>query len=356
MPVYTNGKLSTCRSAREMVFAGDTSFKHDGPERPKCIHIGLINNMPDAALEPTERQFLTLLDAAAQHLYVRVSFYALPDVPRKEPAQQRINRFYSKLENLWNSQIDGLIVTGREPRTSNLADEPYWGNLTKVLEWAEDNTHSTVWSCLAAHAAILHMDGIARRRSDEKRCGIFDCTRVSDHPMTAGLSSPVKMPHSRWNDIPEDELKACGYSVLTQAQGAGADTFVKQRKSLFVFFQGHPEYEAETLLLEYRRDVRRYLTGEANTYPSLPLNYFDNDTAATLNALRDKAISGRDENMLEELAAAMDEKKIVRSWQPAATRLYSNWLAYVSAQKQRSLNTRPSFRELRAGEMSWLRP
>jgi len=38
-----------------------------------CIDIGLVNNMPDAALKATERQFLTLLDAAADGMVVRLT-------------------------------------------------------------------------------------------------------------------------------------------------------------------------------------------------------------------------------------------------------------------------------------------
>ena len=46
------------------------------------------------------------------------------------------------------------------------------------------------------------------------------------------------------------------------------DLFVKKKeKSLFVHFQGHPEYGAQTLLKEYRRDIKRFLRGERETYP-----------------------------------------------------------------------------------------
>lgn len=309
---------------------------HDWSSR--CINIGLINNMPDAALEATERQFLTLLDAASGGILVRLSFYALPDVPRSESGRHRVNRLYSEIESLWTTQLDGLIVTGREPRTPNLKDEPYWGSLTKVLEWAEHNTHSTVWSCLAAHAALLHMDGIERRRSNEKRCGVFDCLQLSDHPLLDGLSSPLKMPHSRWNDIPEDELTARGYIVLTQAQGAGADAIVRQGNSLFVFFQGHPEYEPNTLLLEYRRDVRRYLTREVDTYPSMPQNYFATDTADALTELREKAMSRRCVELLADVTTAAGERTIAHTWHSTAARVYGNWLAYICDQKERRLS------------------
>src|ERR1041384_7997627 len=133
------------------------------------VDIGVINNMPDGALRPTERQFLSLLDSAADGLSVRLTFYALPDVPRSDSGRLHISSSYSSIESLWDRHPDGLIVTGAEPRTPNLTDEPYWTSLTRVVEWAEQNTYSAIWSCLAAHAAILHTDGIKRRRLDDKR-------------------------------------------------------------------------------------------------------------------------------------------------------------------------------------------
>src|ERR1035438_1993207 len=67
----------------------------------RCIDIGLLNNMPDAALQSTERQFLTLMDsAAAGDIAVRLSLYALPDVPRSESGRRHFNNFYSGIENL----------------------------------------------------------------------------------------------------------------------------------------------------------------------------------------------------------------------------------------------------------------
>jgi homoserine O-succinyltransferase len=303
----------------------------------RCIDIGLINNMPDSALEATERQFLALLDAASDGVLVRLSLYALPDVPRDERAQCHINSLYSGTESLWGSKLDGLIVTGREPRMPNLRDEPYWDSLTRVLEWANDNTQSTIWSCLAAHAAILHMDGIVRRKSNEKRCGVLECARVADHQLTAGLPSRLGMPHSRWNDIPEDKLTACGYSMLTCTRDAGVDTFVKRRNSLFLFFQGHPEYESQTLQLEYRRDVRRFLRGESDRYPAMPQGYFDKDTADALTTMREKAISGSREDLLEDLTNAVEAARVASTWRSTATRVYRNWLEYICAQKERRL-------------------
>src|SRR5215471_8783135 len=127
------------------------------PER--FLEVGLVNNMPDAALESTERQFLELLNAAAHDIPVRLRLFSLPDVPRADAGRRHLDASYSGIAALWNSRLDGLIVTGTEPRAPSLADEPYWGSLAAVLDWARANTASTVWSCLAAHAAVLHIDG-----------------------------------------------------------------------------------------------------------------------------------------------------------------------------------------------------
>ena len=231
----------------------------------------------------------------------------------------------------------GLIVTGREPLTPNLRDEPYWESFTKVLEWARENTLSTIWSCLAAHAAVLHLDGVSRIRSQHKHCGIFDCEQLSDHALTSGTPSRFKLPHSRWNGLPEDELTASGYKVLTRSADTGVDTFVKQQKSLFVFFQGHPEYESNTLLLEYRRDVGRYLRAETDTYPLMPRSYFNPQTRNALLALQEQAIACRQPELLAEVSNILTETSIENTWHSTASSIYRNWLQYMAVQKKLQL-------------------
>ena len=297
------------------------------------LDIGIVNNMPDAALDTTERQFRALLGAAADDMAIRLTLYSLPEVPRTEFGRQQV-RAYSSLDDLWDSQLDGLIVTGAEPRAADLEDEPFWGSLTRVLEWAERSTYSTILSCLAAHAGILHFDGIARQPLDDKRFGVFECVRVSDHPLTAAAPNRLQIPQSRWNEIPEDALLACGYRVLTRSEDAGVDSFVKQRNSLFVFFQGHPEYDATSLLLEYRRDIGRFLRRERDTYPTMPHGYFDQETLEALTALRQRALLDRREELLADFPTAMAAGKVKNTWRTTAENLYRNWLSYIRLQKE----------------------
>jgi len=301
-----------------------------------CLRIGVINNMPDTALEATERQFRSLLDSASEGIRIHLSFHALPGVSRSELARHHITSNYSSVENLWGTHLDGLIVTGAEPLAPSLMDEPYWDSFTRVLEWARENTHSTIWSCLAAHAAVLHMDGIGRRKSREKHCGIFKCERVCDHRLTAGTPSTLGIPHSRWNGLSEDDLRASGYSVLTRTANGGVDTFVKQQTSLFVFFQGHPEYESDTLLREYRRDIGRYFRGDTDTYPSIPCGYFDPATVDLLIRLRDEAIAHRSEELCLKISRALREVRVEDTWGSTAAGIYRNWLEYICARKEAS--------------------
>jgi homoserine O-succinyltransferase len=298
-----------------------------------CLTIGLVNNMPDAALQATERQFVALLGAAAGDVPVRLTPYALPDVPRTDWGLGYVRRFYTDIDELWSTSLDGLIVTGTEPRSPNLRDEPYWDSLTRLLEWAEQNTHSAIWSCLATHAAILHLDGVGRRPLDEKRFGIFECDRVADHPLTAGAPARVPMPHSRWNELPEEALADTGYRILTRSDAAGVDAFVKQRNSLFVFFQGHPEYEAQTLMLEYRRDIKRFLLRERETYPGMPRGYFDEATVEALTALRERALTDRREEVLADFPTALAAGTVTNTWRTSATCIYRNWLSYLAERK-----------------------
>ncbi len=304
-----------------------------------CLDIGIVNNMPDAALRSTERQFLTLLDSAAGEIVVRLSLYSLPEIPRTDAGRHYLGKFYSGVENLWDRHLDGLIVTGTEPRAASLPDESYWNRLIEVIEWGDRNTHSTILSCLSSHAALLHFDGIERRPLPDKRFGLFEFSKASDHPLVAGAPARFPVPQSRWNEVPEDDLIACGYRILTRADDAGVDLFVSQRKSLFVFFQGHPEYESNTLLLEYRRDVGRYLRQERDVYPAMPQGYFDRETTHALTALKNRAIRDRREELLADFPTALAESRLKSTWRSPGVAIYRNWLTLLSARKERKLGS-----------------
>ena len=301
------------------------------------LHIGLVNNMADAAMGATEHQFLTLLQAAAGDMPVHVTLYALPEVERKPAGQRRMGSFYRSIEQLWEQppeqSPDALIITGREPLTPNLREEVYWPGLKRILAWTQEHARSAVWSCLAAHAAVLALDGIERVRRPQKYFGNFTCEPTAPYALLAGAPASLRVPHSRWNGVCADQLVAKGYQVLTCTSDGEVDTFVKQDAGLFVFFQGHPEYVPETLMSEYRRDVRRYLKAEMDTYPLLPLDYFDNETERSLREIEAKARTSRQEKLFSEVSDVLNNVRIHNTWHGTAALIYGNWLEHLLMQK-----------------------
>jgi homoserine O-succinyltransferase/O-acetyltransferase len=327
--------------------ASSPSFRHASHGRLyedplRHIDIGLVNNMPDAAMEATVRQFVTLLGAADDGVVVHLKLFSMPGVPSSEWRRQHLSTYYLDFGEIWNTRLDGLIVTGTEPRAFDLAAEPYWADLAKLVDWAEENTTATVWSCLAAHAAVLHLDGITRSPLTRKCFGLFEHITAPEHRLLQGQSSPILTPHSRWNELSEEALTSAGYRVLSKSTVAGVDIFVKERKSLFLFFQGHPEYEADTLAREHRRDVGRFLRGESDDYPSLPEQYFDQAAMELLDAFRATALADRREELLSAFPAEQLFGNVAHSWHAQASCTYRNWLNYIIERKASQTQPAPS--------------
>lgn len=293
--------------------------------------IGLVNNMPDAALQSTETQFRSLLQAAAGEQLVKLRLSSFPELPRGPEGQAHVGRSYWPIDELLAGPLDALIVTGTEPRAALLSEEPYWPRFTQLLTYAERHTIASIWSCLAAHAIAESLHGIRRQRLAEKRCGVYQHSILTGHPLLEGVSSPLPIPHSRWNELPADSLRAAGYTLLSWSPETGADAFSRQGESLLLFFQGHPEYEDTTLLKEYRRDVSRYLSGAQPNYPTLPRGYLAPEAAASLGAYREQALTNRAPALLEKFPFAAIAANLRNTWRPAAVSIYRNWLSCISA-------------------------
>lgn len=305
------------------------------------ICIGLVNNMPDAALAATERQFLRLLQDASGEFDVRLRLFALDSVPRSVEARREMRATYHRVINLGETRLDALIVTGAEPRARSLPDEAYWPELLGVMDFARKQIRSTIFSCLAAHAAVLHWDAIERVPLTRKLSGVFAARVVSRHPLVDGLPLDLSIPHSRLNGLDEAALSSKGYSTLVRSDEAGVDIFVKDEASLLVFLQGHPEYDANSLAREFRRDFARYLAGERVAPPDLPICYFAADEFAEVKALIERARRDR----RPELAACFPDAALHRvgdaAWRAGSQRLYRNWLAIVGERKAAALQ--PSY-------------
>jgi homoserine O-succinyltransferase/O-acetyltransferase len=304
--------------------------------RNSTLLVGLVNNMPDSALQSTEAQFSSLLRAGAGARTVRLRFTSFPELPRRRDALEHIARSYWPIDTLLAERPDALIVTGTEPIAPRLSDEPYWPRLTALMDFAEAHTAASIWSCLAAHAATEYLDGVVRRRLAHKRCGVYQHNLLPAHPLLAGIGAPLAMPHSRWNELPVEELRAAGYEVLSFGSETGADAFVRRGRSLMLFFQGHPEYDDTTLLKEYRRDTGRYLSGQQAHYPTMPHGYLPPEAVALLEQFRERALADRSPSLLEQFPFAAVAGALANTWRPSAVTLYRNWLDFIAAARTRS--------------------
>jgi homoserine O-succinyltransferase len=326
---------------------------HPYAER-RTLVVGLVNNMPAGAMAATERQFLDLLRPAAPAMDVELRLFTCLDATRRagDTADS-----YADIASLRDIPVDALIVTGAEPIATRLQDEPSWSGVAWLADWAAANAVPVIWSCMAAHIAVLHMDGISRIRLPQKLSGVFDCSTLADpHPFTAGLPDSSRVQHSRYHDLPATQLEAGGYQIISRSDEAGADIALKRCGAPWLFLQGHPEYAPDTLLREYCRDVGRYLRDRRDTYPATPQRYFDAATDLALADLRERAVGqGRDRALLGELARVLGAADCPSQPRDMITGILTNWLsdavpgqASVGQNALRALSAQPD-RPLRIG-------
>ncbi len=113
--------------------------------------------------------------------------------------------------------------------------------------------------------------------------------------LVRGFDNEFYAPHSRYTEVrAEDIKKVKELEILAESDEAGVYiVFTKGGRQIFV--TGHSEYDADTLLNEYLRDLGRGIN------PDIPKNYFPDDNP---------------------------EKKPVVRWRSHANLLFSNWLNY----------------------------
>jgi homoserine O-succinyltransferase/O-acetyltransferase len=297
----------------------------------RAVTVGLVNNMGDEALKVTERQFAGLLDMSAADVDVQLRLFALKRTPRSPGALEYIGARYESASAAMDGRLDALIITGAQPRAPRLTEEPYWEELVDLIDWAKEHTASIILSCLAAHAAVLHLDGVERRPLPEKCSGVFAFTTEQDHPVVGRRGLKRLTPHSRHNGLSRSDLELAGYCVLTSSPAHGVDVFTKSFGSQFVFLQGHPEYDANSLAREYRRDLARYLRGEADAPPVAPKGYFTPGAEARLSGLERRAREDPRSLPTEILSQIEGWAPLEADWRGHAARFFRSWIETIAA-------------------------
>jgi homoserine O-succinyltransferase len=289
------------------------------------LHIGLLNMMPDAAIEATERQFYRLVGESNPIAQFYMHPFTLPTLPRGAKAQAHIAQFYESFDEIRAKGLDALIITGANVTHPNLADEPFWQPLIEVIDWAWDNVTSTLCSCLATHAVMQFRHGQTRVKQPAKIWGVFE-HRVTDprHPLVGDVNTRFDVPHSRWNDVSRAQFEAAGVKVLAESAIAGVHLAVSADGLRTVFFQGHPEYDTVSLLKEYKRDLLLAAAGKLD-WPPFPQRYFDRRAQALLTEYGHRVKAGE----TLEFPEALLLPHLDNTWHDTAEAVLGNWIGCV---------------------------
>ena len=287
------------------------------------MHIGLLNMMPDAALEATERQFFRLVGACNQITQFHMHPFTIDGLKRSPEAQAHIAKYYEPFEKIKREGLDALIISGANVTHPHLSEEDFWQPLAEVFFWAKSNVTSILCSCLATHAVIQYCYGIERSRLPDKRWGVFQ-HKLTDrtHPLVAEINTRFDVPHSRFNEIFQSDMEQHGLKVLAVSKEAGVHLAVSPDGFRIVFFQGHPEYDDISLLKEYKREVLRFYRAEIDDYPPFPENYFNASVQQILIRYeRQVRLARQSRQRLEEFPE--------NTWGDTAKAVFNNWLGKI---------------------------
>lgn len=295
------------------------------------LHVGLLNMMPDAALEATERQFFRLVGSSNPISQFYVHPFTLPAIARGAQAKSHIDKYYESFESIKAAGLDALIISGANVTEPNLASEVFWDPLIEVIDWAEENVTSTLCSCLATHAVLQFRYNEKRIGLAEKMWGVFDHSVVErSHPLVHDTNTLMRVPHSRFNEVTREQFERAGLHVLIEGEQPGVQLAVSPDGFTMVFFQGHPEYDEISLMKEYKREVGLYINHTRDSYPPFPAGYFDTFSQALLQEyelqVRDHRQRGVESPAFPE---AQLRSRLNNTWHDSGEAVVGNWIGLV---------------------------
>ena len=330
MPLVAHNELPTfsrLQARGQEVLSLERAQKQDIRE----LHIGLLNMMPDAALTATEAQFMGLVGASEQIAQFYLYPFSLRKLSRGTKARQHISQHYFDFAELAEQGLDALIISGANVENPSLDQEPFWEPLIEVVRWAEENVASILCSCLATHVLVKHRHGIDRQRMPRKQWGVYSHKLVHpEHPLTRGINTRFDAPHSRYNDVSRSQLEQAGLTVLIDSQEAGVHLAVSPDQIRIVYFQGHPEYNSNSLLKEYKREVTRYFAGERDSVPRYPEHYFPEEAMEIAARYIEEALQAEaDGAALPEFPESDLASLVDNTWGDTGRAIVNNWLGLV---------------------------
>lgn len=295
------------------------------------LHVGLLNMMPDAALEATERQFFRLVGSSNPISQFHMHTFTIDSVARGEAAAAHISRYYETFDSIKEHGLDALIISGANVTEADLSKEVFWDDLMQVANWAHENVTSTLCSCLASHALLMGQYGIKRNPLQKKCWGVFEHEmKIRSHPLVSDMNTHIVVPHSRFNEVSADQMREKGIHVLAEGDEPGVQLAVSPDGFRTVFFQGHPEYDRISLMKEYKRDINLFIAGELEVYPPMPKHYFNEFSVAVLNEYRVNVIAAmKDAQSLPSFPEEQVLPHLRNSWHDSGEAVVGNWLGLM---------------------------
>lgn len=329
MPLVADTDLPSfirLREEGEMVLARDSAVHQDIRE----LHIGLLNLMPDKALEATERQFFRLVGESNQIAQFYIHPFTIKEVIREAAGRAHVERYYKTFEQIKEEGLDALIISGALPGP-DLARLPFWEPLIDIIGWAYENVTSTLCSCLATHAVLQFRYGINRRLLPGKRWGVYSHHVINKlHPLVTGMNTRFDIPHSRFYQVDREQMENAGLVILVASEEAGVHLATSEDGFRIIFSQGHPEYDVISLLKEYKREVGRYIFGDLTEYPPFPENYFSLCNMAVLDEYHDRVDFALAHNTeVPEFPEDLLVISLDNTWHDSAEAVINNWIGKV---------------------------
>ena len=137
------------------------------------------------------------------------------------------------------------------------------------------------------------------------------------------------MPHSRWNSITREHFENAGLTVLILSFDDEVHMAVSPDQLRLVYFQGHPEYDINSLLKEYKRDLLGYFDGK-NAQPPFPENYFPIEARELAERFVRAAQTALERG--EDLPVFPEDDflpHLDNTWGDTARAIFNNWLGSV---------------------------
>lgn len=256
------------------------------------LRVLILNLMPTKVA--TETQIMRKLSNTP--LQIEVELLRTKSHEASHVSAGHLETFYRTFEDIQDEHFDGLIITGAPVELLEFEEVDYWDELCRIMDWSSTHVHSTLHICWGAQAGLYHHYGIPKYRLPAKASGVFDHRLVKPKsPLVRGLDDRFFAVHSRNTEVRAEDVEAVPELEIVAVSDEVGLYVVKSTDSRRFFVFGHPEYDRDTLKLEYERDLGRGIN------PEIPTNYFPND----------------------------DPSQPPRNvWRSQAQLLYTNWLNY----------------------------